>query len=647
MRDNEESPIRMFDSLVDISGSKQLKEKLQKSETFLAAAQRIAHIGNWEYDIAAGKITWSQELFCIFGLDPAIGEPSYEKLVELYHGEDSETFQQIVAHAIATGEPYKQEFTIVHQDGSLRYIEGRGEAVLDVEGKVIRLFGTAQDITFRKQAEAAWRESEERFRQLAEHIREIFYLQDAIAHKMLYVSPAYEQVWGRKASELYANVNEWIDSVVLEDRLKVKKVILSGDIQRSEIEQEYRIQRPDGSIRWIRSRSFPIYNDRGIVYRIAGIAEDITERKHGEEIERQLIESLRQQAQLQRLVVTITQRIRQSLNLDEILNTTAAEVRQFLQTDRVIIYRFESDWSGVVVVESVDPAWVSMLGLKINDACLSQAKCIEPYIKGRILAIADIYSAGLAECYVSFLEQFQVKAKMIVPILQADRLWGLLVAQHCSKPRNWQVGEIDLLEQLATNVGIAIQQSELYQQLQNANFELQRLATLDGLTQLANRRRFDEYLNAEWLRHKREQIPLSLILFDVDYFKLYNDTYGHLAGDDCLRKMASAIAFVIHRPADLVARYGGEEFAVILPNTDEAGAIFVANKIHQTVQQLAIPHSRSLKCDRLTISLGVVSIVPIQEISPQDLINGADQALYTAKQQGRDRYCLFPVMNPS
>lgn len=633
--------IRMVGSMIDITARKQAEEKLRKSETFLAAAQRVAHIGNWEYDLASQKITWSQELFRIFGLDPKQGEPSYEELIRLYHRDSRKKFQLLIARAIATGEAYETELKIVLPHGEIRYIEAKGEAVLDRQGRVKSLFGTAQDISDRKISEAALRDSEERFRQLAEHIREIFYLQDAIDGRMLYISPAYEQVWGRRCAELYANQNLWIESVVEADSDRVKNLLSIDDGKPNQIEAEYRIQRPDGSIRWIRSRAFPIYNERGKVYRLAGIAEDITDRKHGEAVERQLIESLRQQAELQRLVGAITQRIRQSLNLDEILNTTVAEVRQFLQTDRVIIYRFEPDGSGIVVVESVDQAWIGILGRRIED--LSAAKGIESYTKSRVQAVTDINAAGFDPYYVNLLQSFQVKAILVVPILLGENLWGLLVAQHCANPRQWQDLEIELLQQLATSVGIAIQQSELYQQLQTANLELQRQASLDGLTQLANRRRFDEYLNIEWLRHKREQLPLSLILFDADYFKLYNDTYGHLAGDDCLRQMAVAIAQIARRPADLVARYGGEEFAVVLPNTDAKGAMHIASTIRQAVWQLAIPHSQSMASDRVTVSLGVASVVPIQTLSPQDLLNAADRALYTAKQLGRDRYCMLPV----
>lgn len=171
-----------------------------------------------------------------------------------------------------------------------------------------------------------------------------------------------------------------------------------------------------------------------------------------------------------------------------------------------------------------------------------------------------------------------------------------------------------------------------------ANSNLQRLALLDSLTQVANRRCFDEHLDQEWQRLLREQAPLSLILCDVDYFKLFNDHYGHLAGDACLYHVAQAIGRVIRRPADEVARYGGEEFAVILPNTDVAGTVFVAEQIQEVIAQLAIPHAKSLVNPFVTISFGITSLTPIAGRLPQDLIAAADTALYAAKSQGRDRW---------
>ncbi|MCL1466973.1 diguanylate cyclase [Argonema galeatum] len=205
-----------------------------------------------------------------------------------------------------------------------------------------------------------------------------------------------------------------------------------------------------------------------------------------------------------------------------------------------------------------------------------------------------------------------------------------------------------LVNAIATQLGSMIQRKKAEAALQKSEEVLRRLANLDGLTQIANRRRFDEYLNAEWKRLKREIAPLSLILLDVDFFKSYNDTYGHLAGDDCLRLVADTIKSAIQRPEDLVARYGGEEFAVILPNTDASGSVIVAEAIRQAIHDLAIPHAQSrvcdralgLKIDRLTVSLGVASTVPKKGLLPQYLINAADKALYTAKKEGRDRVAL-------
>ncbi|MFN6540025.1 MAG: diguanylate cyclase domain-containing protein [Nostoc sp. EkiNYC01] len=196
--------------------------------------------------------------------------------------------------------------------------------------------------------------------------------------------------------------------------------------------------------------------------------------------------------------------------------------------------------------------------------------------------------------------------------------------------------EPELCVQCGTHVK-PIDQLIVYQQMQATNEELKRLVNLDFLTQIANRRRFDECFYVEWCRLKRDRLPLSLILLDIDFFKSYNDTYGHLMGDDCLRQIASTLKSVIQRPADLVARYGGEEFIVILPNTENRGAICVAQKILEAVRNLAIPHAQSCICAYVTVSIGFVSIVPNSKLSPQHLIEAADKALYTAKHQGRDR----------
>lgn len=175
-------------------------------------------------------------------------------------------------------------------------------------------------------------------------------------------------------------------------------------------------------------------------------------------------------------------------------------------------------------------------------------------------------------------------------------------------------------------------------ELQRVNRELQLLAHLDGLTKIANRRSFDEFLASEWRRLCRSPHAISLLLLDVDYFKAYNDCYGHQQGDECLIKIAKALQTTVSRPADLVARYGGEEFVVVLPDTDIEGAITVALAIRSAIEALAISHQHSGVSDWVTVSIGISCLLPSQELSPEHLIDKADKALYQAKQQGRNRY---------
>ncbi|MEM9511700.1 MAG: diguanylate cyclase [Cyanobacteria bacterium P01_E01_bin.48] len=176
-----------------------------------------------------------------------------------------------------------------------------------------------------------------------------------------------------------------------------------------------------------------------------------------------------------------------------------------------------------------------------------------------------------------------------------------------------------------------------YRELERANQQLAELANHDALTGLANRRRFNEYLQQIWKQALRERQPLTLILCDIDYFKQYNDTYGHLVGDTCLQQVARAIQQVLERPLDLAARFGGEEFAVILRDADAIGGNTVAEKIQAGIAELQIPHSASAISEMVTISAGIAATIPNTELNVETFINEADSALYTAKQEGRDR----------
>ena len=173
--------------------------------------------------------------------------------------------------------------------------------------------------------------------------------------------------------------------------------------------------------------------------------------------------------------------------------------------------------------------------------------------------------------------------------------------------------------------------------LTEANLKLENMAVRDGLTGLFNRRYFDQVLKNEWMRLQRTNQPLSLILSDIDYFKKYNDSYGHLAGDECLKQVAEGIKNAVQRVSDVAARYGGEEFAVILPNTDSDGAKAIAQAIKDRILESAIPHKSSDVKKIVTMSLGIATVIPTDSSDTDDFIVQADDALYKSKENGRNR----------
>jgi len=214
-------------------------------------------------------------------------------------------------------------------------------------------------------------------------------------------------------------------------------------------------------------------------------------------------------------------------------------------------------------------------------------------------------------------------APQVYKLLDVHQL--LIALSQIHEQATWYISE------LYYNLELAKSELEL------ANSELFRLASLDSLTEIANRRRFDEYLEREWQRLTQEQTSLSLILCDVDFFKIYNDTYGHQAGDRCLQQIAKALQEAVKCEGDLVARYGGEEFAVILPSSNSDRAVSIVEKIQDSVRALELNYPQSPISSYVTLTFGVASIIPDPETSKESLIAGADRALYKAKALGRDR----------
>ena len=202
-----------------------------------------------------------------------------------------------------------------------------------------------------------------------------------------------------------------------------------------------------------------------------------------------------------------------------------------------------------------------------------------------------------------------------------------------------QVGAIDYVAK-PINPPIVQMRVRNHIELQRARKSLKHLSITDALTDLANRRHFDEVLQNEFNRLSRLHHPLSLVMLDVDFFKKFNDGYGHLIGDNCLKQVAYTIRGSLQRPADFAARYGGEEFSCILPNTDSKGAAAIAEKIRTNIEQLDIPHRNSPIADHVTVSLGVFTVYTYSRTCPSEIVAKADQQLYRAKETGRNKICF-------
>jgi PAS domain S-box-containing protein len=273
-------------------------------------------------------------------------------------------------------------------------------------------------------------------------------------------------IFGLPLGTSLATYEDFIQLVHPEDREIIGEAITRTLETGINYEVEFRTVWADGSLHWIGAKGQLYYDWAGKPLRLLGTVVDLTFSKQAE------AERL-QQVQRERAIALIAQQVHQSLDLERVLHTTVNEVRQFLDTDRAIVFRLQPDGDGTVVAESVGTPWRSILASQIYDPCLA-SNYLEPYRQGLVTAKTDIHDGSIDPCHVELLTQFQVRANLVVPILHENSCWGLLIVHHCGAPRLWQPLEIDLLQQLAQQVSIAIRQAELYQQAQHELQERKR-----------------------------------------------------------------------------------------------------------------------------------------------------------------------------
>ncbi|MEH1840272.1 MAG: GAF domain-containing protein [Nostoc sp.] len=332
-----------------------------------------------------------------------------------------------------------------------------------------------QDITERRRTAEALRESEERW-QLALHGNNDGIWDWNLKTNEVFFSTRWKEMLGYKDYEVCNVWDEWTKLIHPDERDWVMQAFQDHFAKKTPFYVcEYRVQCQDGSYKWILDRGQALWDASGDIVRMVGSYTDITDRKRAEE-------ELKRQNLRSQLFAEITLKIRESLQINEILQTTVTEVQELLQADRVLIFQLESDGSGTVVQEAVLPGWPVILGKNIFDLCFKE-EYIERYHQGRVSAIEDIETAYIQPCHREFLQQFAVRANLVVPILVRESIWGLLLAHQCSTPRRWNDFETELLKQLANQIGIALSQAQLLeketqqsQELARSNAELEQFA---------------------------------------------------------------------------------------------------------------------------------------------------------------------------
>ncbi|WP_232364048.1 GGDEF domain-containing response regulator [Desulforapulum autotrophicum] len=379
----------------------------------------------------------------------------------------------------------------------------------------------------------------------------------------------------------------FFNSINDQDRKRVKEAVECSIQSIKPLSQHCLIHCPDESHKYILNKSEPLFDEHNNPALMLGVVQDITQLKEAEY-----------------RLITLSQAVEQS-------------------GSTILI----TDLNGVI--EFVNPAFTHVTGYTPEEA---------------VGKSTSILKSGMhpPEFYKNLWDT----------IISGDTWKGQIINRKKDGELYWESATISpvmgkdgnithysaVKEDITSRKKAEKLLKETQKRLETANQKLQTLVTSDGLTMIANRRKFDEYLDQEWQRCKRAKVWLSLLMCDIDYFKHYNDTYGHQAGDDCLRKIAQAMEKTVVRPMDLVARYGGEEFAVILSDTGLNGACHVARRIQEDVKNLNIAHSESSVSTHVTLSIGITCLIPDDEDLSMDLlIKTADEALYKAKRKGRNR----------
>lgn len=523
------------------------------------------------------------------------------------HPDDIDATRKIVQEKIGQG---CSVFSFVNRyrrsDGSYCWMEWNARPQPD-RGVT---YGVARDISERKKIEDSLRLSDETLRAFLNAIGEAAYIINADGIVLEHNEPFAERLGmlgrslrGRSLFDLLPSED------IRKRRNRIEEIIRTGKGGHMEDER---------GGRFVFSSLYPIKNAEGAVIKIAVLGQDITWLRRAEEV-----------------MLLNEERLESLLNLSQMSSATEEEIRTYALEEAISLTRSAYGFLFFVNEENG----------RIEDAVWSREvrqNCILEGISHAQIDSAGFWAEGLRQrrpvyhnAPLNAPDQQKTPSGHVpilrylsVPVFDADCI--VAVAGVANKESMYD--ETD-----AAQLGLYMHTMWAILKQRRAAEVLRRCSMEDPLTGLANRRRFDEAFENEWRRALREKHPLSLFFLDIDFFKKFNDLYGHQAGDDCLRRVADCLKSVLNRAGDLIARYGGEEFVAILPNTELAGAIKIGETMRERVMHLGIPHEASKVAPVVTISIGVVACEPYEGIRSHEIVEAADQALYEAKKEGRNK----------
>jgi diguanylate cyclase (GGDEF)-like protein/PAS domain S-box-containing protein len=741
---------------IEVGERKRAETALRESEAGLRRAQimaRLAHVvtrpdGSFEQ--------WSETLPVLAGLAPERMPRTTRDWLDLVHPEDRGLFRQTAIDAGSAGARRDVEYRLLRPDGEIAHIRQVTEPIEgseDAHGRK-RWFNTLQDVTHQKRAQETLRESELRFRQLAENIREVFFLTDPANSKILYVSPAYEAIWGRSCESLYRSAQSWTDLIHPEDQAAVIAG-LEGSELTGELDEEYRIVREDGATRWIHARGFPIRDDSGNLHRVAGIAEDITERKQAAEELRESerrFRSLLGTVQLVSLMLDREARItycneyllrltgwkheevigrdwfevflppeqiemRQAFadliadqpsgwhHENEIL-TRDGKRRLILWNNTVLrsgsgevigtasigeditdrkaaeervrrlnrVYAMLSGINTLIVrVRSRDElfreacriaveagqfrlAWIGMVDRELRRVVpLAWAGDGEGFLERMPAGTDDATAPGgmvaqaIAERRPVISEDMardprillkdeaaarDFHALALLPLIVSGEAQGAL-ALYAAEIGFFDEEEMKLLNELAGDIAFALEHLE-------AISRVEYLAFHDVLTGLPNRAVLVDHLDILIRAARRERHLAGVVFFDIERFRMVNETLGRAAGDEMLKQVAERFAHAT-RADDTLARVGADVFAVAV-----AGFHGVKEATHYFTERLTEAFARPLRVDgqelRIALKAGV-AVFPSDGNDAETLCRNAEAALKKAKESGERFFFYTPEIN--